>query len=195
MLKKIFLAIILIQSLSLAQLNYQNNFLKLKDDDGFLSKRKLTALTYSTFIPGAGQFYLGHKLKGAIFTLVAFGSLTTTIVSHNNLISESERLENLEIQYQSTLNWEKAEQIWQEMLQVKSDADRDYKLRNLFLKITIGVWVANIIDVLFFTSDKGAGDIFGFNSTTIGVEKIDNGFAISTKIELQKIKGLYARKN
>ncbi len=195
MFKRIFLAIILIQSLSLAQFNYKNNFLNLRDDNGLLSKRKLTALTYSTFIPGAGQFYLGHKLKGAIFTLVAFGSLTTTIISHNNLVGANERLENLEIQYQSTLNWEKAEQIWQEMLQVKSDADRDYKRRNLFLKITIGVWIANIIDVLFFTSDKGAGDIFGFNGTTIEVEKIDNRFAISTKIELQKIKALYARKN
>ncbi len=195
MLKKIFLVVLLIQSFSLAQFNHKNNFLNLKDDKGFLSERKLTALTYSTFIPGAGQFYLGHKLKGVIFTLAAFGSLTTTIVSHNNLVGANERLENLEIQYKSTLNWEKAEQIWQEMLQVKSDADRDYKRRNLFLKITVGVWIANIVDVLFFTSDKGAGDIFGFNGTKIEVEKINNGFAISTKIELQKIKALYARKN
>lgn len=195
MIKRIFLGVILIQSLSMAQFNRQSNSLNFKEGNGFLSKRKLTALTYSTFIPGAGQFYLGHKFKGVIFTLVAFGSLTTTIVSHNNLIGENERLENLEIQYQSTLNWEKAEQIWQEMLRVKSDADKDYRRRNLFLKITIGVWVVNIIDVLFFTPDKGAGDIFGFNGSTIRIEKIGNGLAISTKIELQKIKALYARKN
>jgi len=194
MLKRLLLSIVFIQSLLLAQFNYENRTLN-QSSNGIFSKRKLTALTYSTFIPGAGQFYLGYKLKGAIFTLSAFGSLVTTIVSHNNLIGGNERLENLEIQYQSTLNWEKAEQIWQEMLQVKSDIDKDYKRRNLFLGITIGVWVANIIDVLFFTSDKGAGDIFGFNRSGIEIEMKDNTLAISAKLDLQQIKTLYARKN
>lgn len=194
MLKRLLLSIVFIQSLLLAQFNYENRTLD-QSSNGIFSKRKLTALTYSTFIPGAGQFYLGYKLKGAIFTLSAFGSLVTTIVSHNNLIGGNERLENLEIQYQSTLNWEKAEQIWQEMLQVKSDIDKDYKRRNLFLGITIGVWVANIIDVLFFTSDKGTGDIFGFNRSGIEIEMKDNTLAISAKLDLQQIKTLYARKN
>ncbi|CUS82192.1 DUF5683 domain-containing protein [Candidatus Kryptobacter tengchongensis] len=172
MLKRILLLVIFAQSLLLAQ-----------SKDSFISKRKLTALTYSTFIPGAGQFYLGHKLKGAVFTLTAFSSLVVTIVSQNNLVGGNERLENLEIQYQSTMNWEKAEQIWQEMLQVKSDIDRDYKRRNLFLGITAGIWVANIIDVLFFTSDKGSGDIFGESASFIGIESKNGNFMISAKFK------------
>ena len=191
--KRFLFLLLLVNSLLYAQSeNFQSeNFFQQKND--FTSKRKITALIYSTFIPGAGQFYLGHKLKGAIFTLTAFGSLVTTIVSENNLIGGNERLENLEIQYQSTMNWEKAEQIWQEMLQVKADIDRDYKRRNLFLGITVGIWIANIIDVLFFTPDKGAGDIFG--DSTLWIENIKGTFLISTKIDLKKIQNLYARKN
>ncbi len=194
MFRKIFLVLILSQSLAIAQFNYnfESNFALEKS---LLSKRKLTALVYSTFIPGAGQFYLGHKFKGAIFTLSAFGSLVTTIVSHNNLVGGNERLENLEIQYQSTMNWEKAEQIWQEMLQVKSDIDKDYKRRNLFLGVTIGIWIANIIDVLFFTSDKGSRDIFGLNWLTFEVEQKGEVLAITTKLNLQKIKLSHAWKN
>lgn len=169
----LILLIVFVQSLVLAQSN-----------ESAISKRKLTALTYSTFIPGAGQFYLGHKLKGTIFTLTSFGSLVVTIVSQNNLVGGNERLENLEIQYQSTMNWEKAEKIWQEMLQVKSDIDRDYKRRNLFIGITAGIWIANIIDVLLFTPDKGSGDIFGEKLPLIKIATDKSGgFIISAKFE------------
>jgi len=151
MLKKLFLFILLIHALLWGQ-----------NSSHLFNQKKVTALVYSTFIPGAGQFYLGHKLKGVFFTLTAFGSLVTTIVSQNNLVGGNERLENLEMQYLNTMNWERADQLWQEMLQVKADIDKDYKRRNLFLGVTAGIWVVNIIDVLFFTSDKGSGDIFGF---------------------------------
>ncbi|MEN3038495.1 MAG: DUF5683 domain-containing protein [Candidatus Kryptonium sp.] len=173
MLKKILLLIIFAQAIVFPQ----------SSDESFISKRKLTALTYSTFIPGAGQFYLGHKIKGAFFTLTTFGSLITAVVSQNNLVGGNERLENLEIQYQSTMNWERAEQIWQEMLQVKANIDRDYKRRNLFLGITAGLWVVNIIDVLLFTPDKGSGDIFGENIPGIGVESKGGRFMISAKFK------------
>lgn len=173
MLKKILLLIVFAQAMVFSQ----------SSNESFISKRKLTALTYSVFIPGAGQFYLGHKIKGAVFTLTTFGSLITAVVSQNNLVGGNERLENLEIQYQSTMNWERAEQIWQEMLQVKAGIDRDYKRRNLFLGITAGLWAVNIIDVLFFTTDKGSGDIFGENTPFIGVENRGGKFMISAKFK------------
>ncbi len=181
MIKRTLTLIALIPTLLLAQLKSQN-VESLKNDE-FISKRKLTALAYSTFIPGAGQFYLGHKIKGTFFTLTTFGSLVVTIVSQNNLVGGNERLENLEIQYISTMNWEKAEQIWQEMLRVKSDIDKDYKRRNLFLGITAGIWVANIIDVLLFTSDKGAGDIFGLNDSPIEIESGNKGIMLTAKFK------------
>ncbi len=194
MLKRTLIVLLLGHTFLLAQFeNYQTEKITSDPIRDLKSKRKITALIYSTFIPGAGQFYLGHKLKGAIFTISAFGSLVTAIVSENNLVGGNERLENLEIQYQSTMNWEKADQIWQEMLQVKSDIDKDYKRRNLFIGITAGIWLANIIDVLFFTPDKGAGDIFG--DSTLWIENKNGNLLISAKINLQEIQNLYARKN
>ncbi|WP_176697008.1 hypothetical protein [Candidatus Kryptonium thompsonii] len=94
----------------------------------------------------------------------------------------NERLENLEMQYVSTMNWERAEQIWQEMVRVKSDIDKDYKRRNLFLGITAGIWVANIIDVLFFTSDKGAGDIFGYNKSLFEIKSGNKEIMLTVKL-------------
>lgn len=180
MIKRTLTLLVLIPTLLLAQFKSQNNE-SLKNDE-FISKRKLTALTYSTFIPGAGQFYLGHKIKGAFFTLTTFGSLVVTIVSQNNLVGGNERLENLEMQYMSTMNWEKAEQIWQEMVRVKSDIDKDYKRRNLFLGITAGIWIANIIDVLFFTSDKGTGDIFGYNKSLLEIKSRNKEVMLTVKL-------------
>jgi TM2 domain-containing membrane protein YozV len=169
MLKKFFLSVLLIHTFLWAQSTSQ-----------LFNQRKVTALVYSTFIPGAGQFYLGHKVKGVFFTLATFGSLVTTIVSQNNLVGGNERLENLELQYLNTMNWERADQLWQEMLQVKADIDKDYKRRNLFLGVTVGIWVANIIDVLFFTSDKGSGDIFG-SIPEVRVSGAREGFMITAK--------------
>lgn len=180
MIKRALILIALIPTLLLAQSKSQN-IESLKNDE-FISKRKLTALVYSTFIPGAGQFYLGHKIKGTFFTLTTFGSLVATIVSQNNLVGGNERLENLEMQYISTMNWEKAEQIWQEMVRVKSDIDRDYKRRNLFLGITVGIWVANIIDVLFFTSEKGSGDIFGHNKSSLEIKSRNKEVMLTVKL-------------
>jgi TM2 domain-containing membrane protein YozV len=169
MLKKFFLPVLLIHTFLWGQSTSQ-----------LFNQRKVTALVYSTFIPGAGQFYLGHKVKGVFFTLATFGSLVTTIVSQNNLVGGNERLENLELQYLNTMNWERADQLWQEMLQVKADIDKDYKRRNLFLGVTVGIWVANIIDVLFFTSDKGSGDIFG-SIPEVRVSGAREGFMITAK--------------
>jgi hypothetical protein len=169
MLKKFFLLVLLIHTFLWGQSTSQ-----------LFNQRKVTALVYSTFIPGAGQFYLGHKVKGVFFTLATFGSLVTTIVSQNNLVGGNERLENLELQYLNTMNWERADQLWQEMLQVKADIDKDYKRRNLFLGVTVGIWVANIIDVLFFTPDKGSGDIFGA-IPEVRVSGAREGFMITAK--------------
>jgi TM2 domain-containing membrane protein YozV len=169
MLKKFFLPVLLIHTFLWGQSTSQ-----------LFNQRKVTALVYSTFIPGAGQFYLGHKVKGVFFTLATFGSLVTTIVSQNNLVGGNERLENLELQYLNTMNWERADQLWQEMLQVKADIDKDYKRRNLFLGVTVGIWVANIIDVLFFTPDKGSGDIFGA-IPEVRVSGAREGFMITAK--------------
>jgi TM2 domain-containing membrane protein YozV len=169
MLKKFFLPVLLIHTFLWGQSTSQ-----------LFNQRKVTALVYSTFIPGAGQFYLGHKVKGVFFTLATFGSLVTTIVSQNNLVGGNERLENLELQYLNTMNWERADQLWQEMLQVKADIDKDYKRRNLFLGVTVGIWVANIIDVLFFTPDKGSGDIFG-SIPEVRVSGAREGFMITAK--------------
>jgi TM2 domain-containing membrane protein YozV len=169
MLKKFFLPVLLIHTFLWGQSTSQ-----------LFNQRKVTALVYSTFIPGAGQFYLGHKVKGVFFTLATFGSLVTTIVSQNNLVGGNERLENLELQYLNTMNWERADQLWQEMLQVKADIGKDYERRNLFLGVTVGIWVANIIDVLFFTSDKGSGDIFG-SIPEVRVSGAREGFMITAK--------------
>jgi TM2 domain-containing membrane protein YozV len=117
--------------------------------------RRVTAVILSTIIPGTGQTYLGDKAKGAAITLLTFGSVLTAVLSQNNLVARNERIQSLEYEYNKTASYDKADRIYRQMLEARDDAESDYKRRNLFTGISIGLWVVNMVDVILFTADSG----------------------------------------
>lgn len=119
------------------------------------SERKIISVVFSTLIPGSGQTYLGHTEKGAAFTLGTLTSGLITILSENNIIGRNERLDELKAQYQVATNYIAADTIWAKMVSTKSILDKDVRRRDLFLKLTVAFWVANLVDILFFSEDKG----------------------------------------
>jgi hypothetical protein len=145
----------------LTYLELKEKMLNIKSSNLFeygfdLSGRKITGLFYSIFVPGTGQFYLGHEIKGATFTILSAGCLITAIISQNNLVAMNERLESLETDYSKANTYTKANEIWDKMLQAKQDADDHSKRKNLFFGIYAGVWALNIFDYLFLSPDKGS---------------------------------------
>ncbi len=120
--------------------------------------RKFTGLAYSTFVPGSGQFYLGHKLKGSLITVGFFASFVTAIISHNNFISNRERLDNLKFDYYSADRYALAEELWKRIMEVHDEQKVNEKKRTISTYLSAGIWALNIIDYLFFTEDLGVAD-------------------------------------
>ena len=135
------------------------------------SSRKLTGVVLSTIIPGAGQSYLGHSEKGSILTIGFFASGLMTALSENNVIGRNERLDELASSYKISNTWVLSNEVWLQMLETKEIQDRDIKRRDLFLKITIGFWVASVVDVIVFSDDEGVASFSDTIRPSIDVEK------------------------
>lgn len=118
-------------------------------------ERRSTALVYSCIMPGSGQTMLGHTYKGVAFSVVAFGSVLTAAISHNNFIARNERLDALEYQYQNVTNWVSADRLYSDMTGVHQKLVADKNRRDLFLIVSAVVWAANIVDLLYNTDDLG----------------------------------------
>lgn len=138
---------------------------------GFLGtpwpERRVVSTVLSALIPGSGQTYLGHTEKGAAFTLGTIACALVTGLSENNVVGRNERINELRAQYQIATNYVGADTIWTKMVSTKSLLDDNVKRRDLFLKLTVALWVANMVDVIFFSGDKGEKP-FGMRETERG---------------------------
>jgi hypothetical protein len=119
------------------------------------TSRKMVGVILSTLIPGAGQSYLGHVEKGAAFTITTFGSGLMAGISENNVVGRNERLDELKSQYAHATTYVTADFIWNKMVETKSILDSDVRRRDTFLVITAALWIANLVDIVLFTEDKG----------------------------------------
>jgi hypothetical protein len=117
--------------------------------------RKTTATIYSVFVPGSGQTMLGSPYKGVGFTIAAFGSVLTALISQNNFIASNERLDALEFQYKNSTTWVSSDVIYRSMIETHEKMLKYKKQRNTFILISALVWSANILDVVFNTEDEG----------------------------------------
>jgi TM2 domain-containing membrane protein YozV len=117
--------------------------------------RRFIGTVLSVLIPGSGQTYLGHTEKGAAFTLGTLACGLVTALSENNTIGRNERLTELTAQYRIATNYIGSDTLWTKMVSTKSLLDQTVSRRNLFLKLTVAFWIANVVDMVFFTDDKG----------------------------------------
>lgn len=125
------------------------------------TQRRIVGLIFSTIIPGSGQSYLGHTEKGAAFTLAAFGSALVAGLSESNVIGRNERLDELRGQYQLATSYIGADSTWSKMVETKAILDKEVRRRDLFVKLAVALWLANVLDYIFLTTDKGE-KTFGF---------------------------------
>jgi hypothetical protein len=119
------------------------------------TERKIVGTILSVLIPGSGQTYLGHAEKGAAFTLATLACGLVTGLSENNVIGRNERILELKAQYQIATDYIGADSLWRKMVDTKSLLDNNVRRRDLFLKLTVVFWIANVVDVVLFSDDKG----------------------------------------
>jgi hypothetical protein len=123
--------------------------------DRAMTPRRVNALLLSLVVPGAGQTMLGEPYKGVGFTLAYFGSALTALISQNNFIARSERLDALEFQYATSTNWASSNIVYGQMKESYDLWKKDRDRRNVFLVVSAVIWIANIADLLYNTEDKG----------------------------------------
>lgn len=138
------------------------------------TERKTIGVILSTVIPGSGQTYLGYTEKGAAFTISTIASALIAGLSENNVIGRNERLDELKIQYGLSSSYVGADTIWSKMVNTKSILDKDVRRRDLFLKITAVLWVANLVDVIFFTNDTGEKTFGLLKTETMTIALVPN---------------------
>jgi hypothetical protein len=133
-------------------------------ESSLLDSRKDKAIIFSALIPGSGQTFLGNTWKGVGFTLAFYGSAITAFLANNNKVAREERITVLTQEYKAAGNFNDADLIWNEILLEKDKRDNDYKRRQIFSYSALGVWVLNLIDIIFFTDDKGGDEFSSINS-------------------------------
>jgi len=139
-----------------------------------IDSRKDKAIIFSALIPGSGQTFLGNTWKGVGFTIAFYGSAVTAFLANNNKVSREERITVLTQEYKAAGNFNDADLIWDEILLEKDKRDNDYKRRQIFAYSALGVWVLNLIDIIFFTEDKGGDEFSSVNSLTPNFNIISN---------------------
>ena len=122
------------------------------------SSRETRAAIFSAIIPGSGQTFIGHTWKGVGFTVAFYGTALTAILAHNNMIAREERIEVLTREYRSTGSFQAAQLVWDQILFEEGNRDNDHKRRQIFSYAALGVWVLNMVDIIFLTSDRGADE-------------------------------------
>jgi TM2 domain-containing membrane protein YozV len=130
--------------------------------------RRITGLSYSVFVPGSGQIYLGHQTKGAAFAVTFFTGLVGAIVSQNNFIGNRERIQNLQFEYLNSDRFTLADYYWKQMVNVHNEQKMHERARNIFTAATVFVWSLNLIDYLFWTDDKGPIEFSYNNDNNLG---------------------------
>lgn len=148
-----------------------------QEDAGFFdvdfTRRKVNALIFSSIVPGSGQTYLGSELKGMGISLAFYSTALTAIVAHNNAKGREDRIKVLTQDYITKGNYEDAEEVWQTILSEKENRDNDYTRRSIFTWCAVGVWVYNIVDVIFLTDDQGEGG-FAQNNPPVELDIVGN---------------------
>jgi hypothetical protein len=97
-------------------------------------------------------------------SLAFYGTALTAIVAHNNAKGREDRIKVLTQEYITKGNYEDAEEVWKTILSEKENRDNDYTRRSIFTWCAVGVWVYNIVDVIFLTEDQGETDFASSNS-------------------------------
>lgn len=152
---------------------FKNISINKKSEERF-TKRQINGIILSAIVPGSGQSYLGNTVKGAAITIGFFGTGVYAMIAHNNMTGREDRIKVLTAEYNSKGTFIEAEAVWKKIEAERILRDEDYKRRQIFTFASLGVWLYNIIDVIFLTSDKGV-DSFVFNSNDVKIDLASHG--------------------
>jgi len=151
-----------------------------------VNPRYVRSIIFSFLIPGAGQTYTGNHLKGTAITITFFGTALGAILNNNNFNGREERIKNLLANYQNAGDFVTADKFWNEIQNEKVNRDNDNNRRKIFTYATIGLWLLNMADIIFYNEDHGPDEFARTNSSKfqIAIESTDSFNGIALKYNL-----------
>lgn len=148
-----------IQAQNLLLEQHSNSLLKKESQrsiDYFdFGSRHSNSMIFSILLPGAGQTYFGHEIKGAAISISYFGSVVTAILANNNFKAREERIEILTQDYLKADKFSTAEKIWNDIQTEINNREINERNRTLFTITAAAIWVYGIVDLIYFTDDQG----------------------------------------
>ena len=112
---------------------------------------RIKALTYSTLLPGSGQFYAENKTKSAIFFLASAGLSAMFYNNYDTYNVEEPLVSQYKENYLNATNPDEIDQnfnTYQSQVNTVNDLQTQMILYGGALAVT---WVVNLIDAYFFS--------------------------------------------
>ena len=114
-------------------------------------KKRIRALTYSSLLPGSGQFYAENKTKSAIFFLASAGLSAMLYNNYDTYNVEEPLVSQYKENYLNALDPDEIDQTlntYQSQVNTVNDLQTQMMIYGGALAVT---WIANIIDAYFFS--------------------------------------------
>ena len=114
-------------------------------------KKRIRALTYSSLLPGSGQFYAENKTKSAIFFLASAGLSAMLYNNYDTYNVEEPLVSQYKENYLNALDPDEIDQTlntYQNQVNTVNDLQTQMLIYGSALAVT---WIANIIDIYFFS--------------------------------------------
>ena len=141
-----------------------------------IPKTQLKAGIRSFIFPGWGQFYSERKTSGMLISLLQFGtiiSMVKYVKDYDKAVDEYEKALTIYEKNKKTYNLR--DTYWNIVVDKHNRADDIYNKRQIWMTITCGLWIYNILDAIFFFPSFEK-DIFNRSLPNISTN-IQNGTA------------------
>ena len=114
-------------------------------------KKRIKALTYSSLLPGSGQFYAENKTKSAIFFLASAGLSAMLYNNYDTYNVEEPLVSQYKENYLNALDPDEIDltlNTYQSQVNTVNDLQTQILIYGGALAVT---WIANMIDIYFFS--------------------------------------------
>lgn len=107
----------------------------------------------SALLPGWGQFYWGEKKRGALWTGLQAAAVAGLVFADVNYRKAVDELNSAVERYNKATDVEDIDRYRSEMWRRSDEADRAYDARLIALGLASGIWLLNVLDASFFSSN------------------------------------------
>ncbi|MBS3742359.1 MAG: PEGA domain-containing protein [Candidatus Cloacimonetes bacterium] len=152
-------------------------------------RSKESAILWSLFIPGAGQFYsIKQNTRGGIYLATGIGSAAASLYYMKKVNTLQKDYDNIKDSYQNSQDLDNIELYREKMMDKYDELHQKEQIRNYTLIALGSVYVINLLDAIIF----GGGEVpinnpsasRKYRDFNAGVMPVRNGVAVGVQINI-----------